>query len=150
MIRVMERLAKNILAMGVEIRYSTSVIACQQSRPGSWQISSAPNDHPIDTTSEDFDKLVISTGTFSLPSVPSYVETYMHPRRSPVKDLQGPLTIHTSHLSESTVQEALYSRQRRIAIIGGSKSALDAAERLAMVSYAFRKAPSIFQLTRIA
>jgi cation diffusion facilitator CzcD-associated flavoprotein CzcO len=133
MIRIMTKLAEEVKALGAEIRYQTSVESCRQPRPKTWCVSSAPLAHPLETSIEDFDKLVVATGTFSVPAVPSFAETYMHPRRTPVKDLEGLLTIHTSHLSDDTVQKALYAKQRRIAIIGGSKSALDAAERLASV-----------------
>lgn len=133
MIRVMTRLEQQVLELGAEIRYSTSVESCQQPCPKRWRVSSAPVNRPLDSTTEDYDKLIVATGTFSVPSVPSFAETYMQPRRTPVIDHRGLLTIHTSHLSDSSVQEALYARPRRIAIIGGSKSALDAAERLASV-----------------
>lgn len=131
MIRVMTRLEQQVVQLGAEIRYSTSVVNCQQPRPKRWRITSAPVIRPLDGMTEDYDKLIVATGTFSVPSVPSFAETYMQPRWTPVLDHRGLLTIHTSHLSDSSVQKALYARPRRIAIIGGSKSALDAAERLA-------------------
>lgn len=133
MIRVMTRLEQQVLQLGAEIRYSTSVESCQQPQPKRWRVTSAPVSQPLNSISEEYDKLVVATGTFSKPSIPSFAETYMHPRRTPVANHHGLLTIHTSHLSDDTVQQALYARPRRIAIIGGSKSALDAAERLASV-----------------
>lgn len=134
MIRVMTRLAQQVIQLGGEIRYSTNVETCQQPRPQRWRVTSAPTARPLESITEDYDKLIVATGTFSKPSIPSFAETYMQARRTPVADLHGLLAIHTSHLSDNSVQEALYARPRRIAIIGGSKSALDAAERLASVS----------------
>lgn len=137
MIRVMTRLEQQVLQLGGEIRYSTNVESCQQTRPKRWRVTSAPVSRSLDSITEDYDKLIVAIGTFSVPSVPSFAETYMQPRRTPVVDHRGLLTIHTSHLSDDSVQQALYARPRRIAIIGGSKSALDAAERLASVSAAY-------------
>lgn len=138
MIRVMTRLAQQVIQLGGEIRYSTNVETCQQPCPQRWRVTSAPTARPLESITEDYDKLVVATGTFSKPSIPSFAETYMQARRTPVADLHGLLAIHTSHLSDNSVQEALYARPRRIAIIGGSKSALDAAERLASVSSVFQ------------
>lgn len=134
MIRVMTRLAEQVLQLGAEIRYNTNVETCQQPGPQRWRVTSAPVSRPLESITEDYDKLIVATGTFSKPSIPPFAETYMQPRRKPVADLHGLLAIHTSHLSDNSVQEALYARPRQIAIIGGSKSALDAAERLASVS----------------
>ena len=130
----MNKLAEQVEHMGATVRYNTSVDSCRQPYRGSWTIVSAPLSNPLEMTTETFDKLVVATGTFSVPSVPSFVKPFIHPWKVPLHDLNGLITIHTSHLSEPTVQDALYARPRRLAIIGGSKSALDAAERLASVS----------------
>lgn len=150
MVKIMEKIAEQVLTLGAEVRYSTRIEACRQHRPGHWEVTSAPNERPLEVKTEEFDKLVVATGTFSTPAVPSFAKAILHPQRKPITNLKGPMIIHTSHLSDDSVQKALYARQRHIAIVGGSKSALDAAERLATVRPIFHAAISFADIYFIA
>ncbi|KAK0208868.1 FAD/NAD-P-binding domain-containing protein [Desarmillaria ectypa] len=137
MVEVMNHVARQVKQLGAEVRCSTTVISATQ--PGGqgtpWTIVSAHADSPHTKVTEVFDKLVVATGTFSTPIVPHFATPFVLPRDTPIDDPSAPFAIHTSHLSDPTVQTALYSRPRDIIVVGASKSALDTVERLALNGY---------------
>lgn len=139
--RVMERIAQQLRATGAEIKYSTEVTAARQPVPGAgWDVTFAPVASPLLDTTEHFDTLVVATGTFSTPALPAFSKPFVQPHRKAIDDAARPYAIHTSHLSDDTVQQAIHHHERTVVIVGASKSSLDAAERLASVS-AQRKPP---------
>ncbi|SJL06313.1 uncharacterized protein ARMOST_09649 [Armillaria ostoyae] len=52
-----------------------------------------------------------------------------------IDDPLAPLAIHSPHLSDPTVQRALYSRQRDVIVVGASKPTLDTVEMLVLSGY---------------
>ncbi len=133
MIQVMDHAARQVTALGGDLQSSTTVIsAAQADGPGSpWIVISKRKDSAAVT--HTYDKLVVCTGSFSSPVVPSFAAPFLVPDERPIEDPFLPFAIHTARLSDPTVQTALYSKSREIVVIGASKSALDAAERLALV-----------------
>ncbi|KAF8922158.1 hypothetical protein CPB85DRAFT_1427490 [Mucidula mucida] len=135
MIQVMSHAERQVAALGGDLQSSTTVIsAAQADGPGSpWiVISKRKNSAAVTHT---YDKLVVCTGSFSSPVVPSFAAPFLVPDERPIEDPFLPFAIHTARLSDPTVQTALYSKSREIVVIGASKSALDAAERLALNGY---------------
>ncbi|KAK0466403.1 FAD/NAD-P-binding domain-containing protein [Desarmillaria tabescens] len=137
MVEVMKHVTRQVKELGAEVRCSTTVLSVTQSGgPATpWTIVSAHTDSPHSKVTEVFDKLVVATGTFSTPIVPSFATPFVLPNDTPINDPLAPFVIHTSHLSDPTVQTALYSRPRDIIVVGASKSALDTVERLALNGY---------------
>lgn len=129
----MEHAARQVCQLGGELRSSTEIVSVVKLDGISWQIISTPVGSPDATVTEIFDKLIVATGSFSDPIVPDFAAPFVHPNRTPMDDPLAPFAIHTSHLSEPTVQTALFARRRDFVVVGASKSALDAAERLALV-----------------
>lgn len=152
MIYVMEHAARQITALGAEIHYLRDVTTvAQPAGPGSrWDVTSTtlpPPSTPNFTSEasiEHYDKLIIATGCFSDPVVPSFAIPFVLPPRATIAqetfklDEDAPFAIHTSHLSEPGIQRAVMGKKRTIVVVGGSKSALDTSERLALVSVPLR------------
>lgn len=152
MTHVMEHAARQVTSLGAELRTLCSITsATQPSGPGSgWDITAATLPSPStsnpafksDTYTEHYDKLIIATGSFSDPAVPSFARPFLLPPRATLAqeavklEENTPFAIHTSHLSEPVVQKALMMKKRKVIVVGASKSALDASERLALVSIA--------------
>lgn len=150
MIHVMEHAARQVISLGAELRTLCNITsATQPSGPGSgWDITAATLPSPStrnpafesNASTEHYDKLIIATGSFSDPAVPSFALPFILPPRATLAQeavkLEGdtPFAIHTSHLSDPVVQRALMAKKRRVVVVGASKSALDASERLALVS----------------
>lgn len=146
---VMEHAAQQVTALGAEIRALRDVVSVTQpSGPGSgWNVTSVTLPSPSTSSfiseaiTEHYDKLIIATGSFSDPVVPSFARPFLLPplatlaQHASSLDKDTPFAIHTSHLSEATVQRALMVKKRNVVVVGASKSALDAAERLALVNF---------------
>lgn len=146
---VMEHAARQGTALGAEVRALHDIVSVTQpSGPGSgWDVTSVRLPSPSTSSfasepiTEHYDKLIIATGFFSDPVVPSFARPFVLPPRATLAetasnlDEDTPFAIHTSHLSEPTVQRALMATKREVVVVGASKSALDAAERLASVSF---------------
>lgn len=151
MILVMEHVARQVTALGAEMRYLRDItIVAQPAGPGSgWYVTSTTLPPPYtpsftsEVSTEHYYKLIIATGCFFNPAVPSFAISFVLPPRAIVAqgtiklDEDAPFAIHTSHLSEPSIQRAVMGNKRTIVIVGGSKSALDASERLALVSVPF-------------
>lgn len=151
MVHVMEHAARQVTALGAELRTLCNVTsATQPSGPGSgWDITVVTLPSPstpafkLGTSTDHYDKLIIATGSFSDPAVPSFARPFLLPPRATLAyeavklEEDTPFAIHTSHLSEPVVQRALMAKKRKVIVVGASKSALDASERLALVSILF-------------
>lgn len=148
MILVMEHAARQVTALGAEIRYLCDITTvAQPAGPGSgWDVTSTTLPPPYtpsftsETFTEHYDKLIIATGSFSDPVVPSFAIPFVLPPRTTIAqgtfklDEDAPFAVHTSHLSEPSIQRAVMESKRTVVVVGSSKSALDASERLALVS----------------
>lgn len=154
MIHVMDHATRQVTSLGAELRTLCNITsATQPSGPGSgWDITAATLSSPStsnyqstpalqsDTSTEHYDKLIIATGSFSDPSVPSFARPFLLPPRATLAqeavklEEDTPFAIHTSHLSEPVVKRVLMAKKRKVVVVGASKSALDASERLALVS----------------
>lgn len=151
MIIVMEHAARQVTALGAETRYLRDITTVTQpgGRGSGWDVTSTTLPPPYTssftsyTSTEHNDKLIIATGCFFDPVVPTFATPFVLSPRATIAqetfklDEVVPFAIHTSHLSEPSIQRAVMGNQRTIVIVGGSKSALDASERLALVSVPF-------------
>lgn len=156
MIHVMEHAARQVTALGAEIHYLRDITTVTQpAGPGSgWDVTSTTLTQPStpnftsETSTEHYDRLIIATGCFSDPVVPSFAIPFVLPPRATLAqgtfklDEDAPFAIHTSHLSEPSIQRAVMGSKRTLVVVGGSKSALDASERLALVSVPFLRSCS--------
>ncbi|KAK4688134.1 hypothetical protein P7C73_g1991, partial [Tremellales sp. Uapishka_1] len=147
MIRVMEQLEKQVVDMGTIIHYQTQVESVRRGDKGGWTVKTSSVSDKSAVSSKTCDKLVVATGAFNKASLPAFSLPFIHPFRTPVDshDMTAPLAIHTSHLSDPTIQAALVSVRRKIVVVGASKSALDASERFSTlghdVTLVFRNPP---------
>ncbi|WVQ78504.1 hypothetical protein IAT38_000590 [Cryptococcus sp. DSM 104549] len=130
MVKVMDQVAHDVRDLGAVIHPHTQVISARRSDKGGWVVESKPVGGS-EVTTGTFDKLVVATGAFSRPAIPSFALPLIQPFDIPLLPDQAslPLAIHTSQLSQPTVQAALTSIPRKIVVVGASKSALDASER---------------------
>lgn len=105
------------------IRYEHAVVLVEP-QGNQWQVT-FQHDQKRDT--KVYDKLVIATGLFSKPNIPSWASSY----------IEDPAVCHTSDLYCSELRRQLVhtrtkaNGKRRIVIVGSSKSALDTATWLA-------------------
>ncbi|KAK8858802.1 hypothetical protein IAR55_003032 [Kwoniella newhampshirensis] len=134
MSRVMDHVEKEAKSLGAVIHYETEAITVRQSENRNWIVQVRLRSG---LSSQTFDKIVIATGAFSRPAVPAFAVPFIQPFRTPVRpeEMKRRIAIHTSHLSDHTVQEALNCTRRHIVIVGASKSALDASERFSSLGH---------------
>ncbi len=135
---VMESIARQLVNLDAEIHYQTKVVNVLHPKSGQWTLSIRPVDAPDDSPvmHEDFDKLVVAVGLYSTPAVPLCIQPFAVKYRGTItsNEPDAPFVVHTSGLADEGVQQAIRAKQREVVVIGASKSALDAAERLALVS----------------
>jgi cation diffusion facilitator CzcD-associated flavoprotein CzcO len=134
---VMESIARQLVNLDVEIQYRTKLVnVSRRPKSGQWTLSIRPMDAPDDSPVmyEDFDKLVVAVGLYSTPAVPLCIQPFAVKYRGTITSHEAPFVVHTSGLADEGVQQAIRAKRREVVVIGASKSALDAAERLALVS----------------
>ncbi|ORY25831.1 hypothetical protein BCR39DRAFT_542949 [Naematelia encephala] len=136
MIKVMAQVERQVTEFGATIHYNTEVVNVCRSDRG-WLLESRDLEGIIQ--SKTFHKLVVATGAFSRPAVPAFATPFLHEVQAAAipaaEPSSSPLVIHTSHLSDPTVQKSLTMVNRKLVVVGASKSALDASERFATLGH---------------
>jgi glycine/D-amino acid oxidase-like deaminating enzyme len=154
---LMNSLAGQVEKAGGKFRYSTSVVHVEQPSQGGWDVTTYPGDpadnkvvsssaplpsfvegrnsvEKVTTTTKHFDKIVVATGAFSTPSVPSCALPHLLQPTDVPKKGEG-FTIHSSDVSRKDVQATLDEENglEKVVVVGASKSAFDIAVELSKV-----------------
>jgi cation diffusion facilitator CzcD-associated flavoprotein CzcO len=124
----MKQVEAKAMSLGVKFNYNTTVTSIEKRPTGGWTVNYISPDGSKHTA--QYDKLVCASGSFSSPSVPDCAHK-LWKEELPEK-VALPLVIHGQQLSLPKVQSVIEDAEEFL-VVGASKSAMDAAERFALV-----------------